>query len=199
MAERVPVLLLSGSMGAGKTTVMGEIADLLIEANVSHACVDFDGLALIHPHTSDDPLGTRLAFRNLRSIWANHRAVGIERLVIAGVVETREELGDYRDGRTRGRHRSLPPDRAGRDDARPVAPARTRHLPTEVPRPFHGTGTCSERCASRGLRCGQRTRSQHHGRGAGSASAGWLALFPWTVQRFDPSENEYTVALSNAN
>lgn len=97
MAERVPVLLLSGSMGAGKTTVMGEIADLLIEANVSHACVEFDGLALIHPHTTDDPLGTRLAFRNLRSIWANHRAVGIKRLVIAGVVEQREELADYRD------------------------------------------------------------------------------------------------------
>lgn len=97
MAERVPVLLLSGSMGAGKTTVMGEIADLLIEANVSHACVEFDGLALIHPHTADDPLGTRLAFRNLRSIWANHRAVGINRLVIAGVVEKREELASYRD------------------------------------------------------------------------------------------------------
>ena len=97
MTDRVPVLHLSGSMGAGKTTVMGEASDLLIEANVSHACVDFDGLALIHPHAPDDPDGCGLAFRNLKSIWANYRAVGIERLVIAAVIESRSQLAHYED------------------------------------------------------------------------------------------------------
>lgn len=97
MAERVPVLLLSGSMGAGKTTVMGEISDLLIEAKVGHACLDFDGLALTHPRAPDDPHGSALAFRNLESIWANYRAAGIERLVIATVVERRSELAYYHD------------------------------------------------------------------------------------------------------
>ena len=84
-------------MGAGKTTVMGEVSDLLIEANVSHACVDFDGLSLIHPHAPDDPHGSALAFRNLRSIWANYRAAGIERLVVAAVVERRSELAHYEE------------------------------------------------------------------------------------------------------
>lgn len=84
-------------MGAGKTTVMGEISDLLIEANVSHARVDFDGLSLIHPQRPDDPHGSALAFRNLRSVWANYRAAGIERLVIAAVVERRSELAHYED------------------------------------------------------------------------------------------------------
>lgn len=97
MTDRVPVLLLSGSMGAGKTTVMGEISDLLIEANASHACVDFDGLSLIHPHAPEDSHGSDLAFRNLKSIWANYRAAGIDRLVIATVVERRSALADYED------------------------------------------------------------------------------------------------------
>ena len=52
MPEHVPVLLLSGSMGAGKTTVMGEISDLLQEADVSHATLDFDCLSQIHPCTA---------------------------------------------------------------------------------------------------------------------------------------------------
>ncbi|MCY3813914.1 MAG: hypothetical protein OXH15_19155 [Gammaproteobacteria bacterium] len=97
MTGRVPVLLLSGSMGAGKTTVMGEISDLLIEADVSHACVDFDGLSLIHPHEPADPHGFALAFRNLKSIWANYCAAGIERLVIAAVIESRAELAHYKE------------------------------------------------------------------------------------------------------
>ena len=97
MTERVPVLLLSGSMGAGKTTVMGEIADLLTEADISHATLDFDWLAQIHPHTPDDPHGSALAFRNLKTIWPNYRAAGVERLVIARVVERRDELASYRD------------------------------------------------------------------------------------------------------
>lgn len=84
-------------MGAGKTTVIGEIADLLTETDISHATLDFDCLAQVHPHTPDDPHGSALAFRNLKSIWPNYRAAGVGRLVIARVVEQREELAGYRD------------------------------------------------------------------------------------------------------
>ena len=91
MTDRVPVLLLSGSMGAGKTTVMGEVSDLLIEANVSHATLDFDCLGQVHPHAPDD-----FAFRNLKAIWPNYRDAGVTRLVIAAAVERRTELASYR-------------------------------------------------------------------------------------------------------
>ena len=97
MPAAVPVLLISGSMGAGKTTVMGEISDLLMEADLPHATLDFDCLSQVHPHASDDPHGSRLAFRNLASVWPNYRDAGVERLVIARVVETRAELACYRD------------------------------------------------------------------------------------------------------
>ncbi len=84
-------------MGAGKTTIMGEISDLLIEADVSHAALDFDCLWQAHPHPPDDPDGSGLAFRNLKSLWPNYRAAGIGRLVIARAVENRAELAHYRD------------------------------------------------------------------------------------------------------
>ena len=74
MPENVPVLLLSGSMGAGKTTVMGEVSDLLQEADVPHATLDFDCLSQIHPRAGDDPRAAGLGYRNLQSIWPNYHA-----------------------------------------------------------------------------------------------------------------------------
>lgn len=96
MPKRVPLLLLSGSMGAGKTTVMGEVSDLLQEADIPHATLDFDCLAQIHPRSADDRYGSRLAFQNLAAIWPNYRLAGIDRLVIARVVEEPAELDRYR-------------------------------------------------------------------------------------------------------
>jgi adenylylsulfate kinase-like enzyme len=40
MATSVPVLLITGPVGAGKSTVAGEAARLLREANIPHALVD---------------------------------------------------------------------------------------------------------------------------------------------------------------
>ena len=35
--QTIPVLVISGSMGAGKTTVLSEASDILAEASVPHA------------------------------------------------------------------------------------------------------------------------------------------------------------------
>ena len=92
MSKRVSMLILSGSMGAGKTTVMGEISDLLADSDAAHATLDFDCLGQVHPHVPDG-----FAFRNLKSIWPNYRDAGVTRLVIAAAVERRSELASYRD------------------------------------------------------------------------------------------------------
>ena len=96
MPDEVRVLVISGSMGAGKTTVMGEASDLLQEADIPHATLDFDCLGQIHPRSGDDDHGARLAFQNLKSIWPNYRAAGIDRLLIASVVEERAQVDRYR-------------------------------------------------------------------------------------------------------
>ena len=45
----VPMLVISGAMGSGKTTVLSELSDLLEEAGVAHAAVDLDTLSLMYP------------------------------------------------------------------------------------------------------------------------------------------------------
>jgi hypothetical protein len=72
----VAVLVLSGSMGAGKTTVLGEASDLLLAAGVPHAAIDLDALSIGH-------FPGDLSMRNLAAVWSNYAAVGMTRLLLA--------------------------------------------------------------------------------------------------------------------
>ena len=95
MRATVPVLIISGSMGSGKTTVLSEASDLLEEANVAHAAIDLDWLSKMHPSRGQH--GERLMFANLAAVWPVYAAAGAERLVVARVVEDRSDLQHYRD------------------------------------------------------------------------------------------------------
>ena len=90
----VPLLIISGSLGSGKTTVLSEASDLLSEAGNPHAAIDLDALAVMHPRR--EPHGEGLAFANLAAVWPNYAAAGAERLMVARVVEERAELERYR-------------------------------------------------------------------------------------------------------
>ena len=91
--NEVPLLIVSGSIGAGKTTVLSEASDLLSEAGIAHAAIDLDWLAVMHPR--GDPYGQRLMFSNLAAIWPIYAAAGAERLIVARVVEDHAEIDEY--------------------------------------------------------------------------------------------------------
>ena len=95
-SSSVPVLIITGPVGVGKTSVAEEIFDELAALDIPHAVVDLDGLGLCWPFGSDDPFNQRMAMANLAAVWQNYRSAGAARLVIARVVETRGELADYR-------------------------------------------------------------------------------------------------------
>jgi hypothetical protein len=93
----VPVLLVTGPVGVGKTTVALEASDLLEATGVPHAVIDVDALSWCYPTPVDDPFNSRLALRNLICVWANFAKAGAARLILARVVETRDELGAFRE------------------------------------------------------------------------------------------------------
>ena len=94
MPTTVPLLIISGSMGAGKTTVLSEASDLLVQAGIPHAAIDLDWLSVMHPQ--QDAYGLELALANLRAVWPNYVAAGAKRLIVANVVENETELDLYR-------------------------------------------------------------------------------------------------------
>jgi adenylylsulfate kinase len=88
------VLIISGTVGSGKSTVAAEINDLLPEREIPNAAVDLD--ALVWQWPSSSPWNNDLCFENLAALWPNYRAHGAERIVLARVVEGRDELDRYR-------------------------------------------------------------------------------------------------------
>ena len=71
------------------------LSELLERDEISHAFVDMDVLRHACPAPPGDPFNIRLGMRNLASIWANYRAAGIERLILADIVEDPSQAADY--------------------------------------------------------------------------------------------------------
>jgi hypothetical protein len=89
----VPTLLITGTVGVGKSAVAAEANDALAALKVPNAAVDLDALVWQWPSTSkwnDD-----LMFENLAALWPNYAAHGATHLVLARVLETPAELSRY--------------------------------------------------------------------------------------------------------
>lgn len=95
MQVRVPIMIITGPVGVGKTTVALEVSELLEQARVAHACIDLDALRWCYPRCPDDRFSTKLAMKNLAAIWPNFQDYGATRLIVADVIETRSGLDRY--------------------------------------------------------------------------------------------------------
>ncbi len=89
------MLVITGPVGVGKTTVAGAISELLGDAGLAHALVDLDWLRWSYPGPAHDPFHMALGRRNLAAVWGNYRAAGAERLILVDIVESREEVARY--------------------------------------------------------------------------------------------------------
>lgn len=90
MAAMESLLIITGTMGAGKTSVLGEASDILALQGIAHAAIDLDALGLAHLPSAactDDVM-----YRNLRSVCENYGSLGVTRLLLARAMEDRAEL-----------------------------------------------------------------------------------------------------------
>ena len=84
-------LLLTGTVGVGKTTTADAVGARLRVRGVPHAVVDLDELRRCWPAPPDDPFHAALGLANLAAVARGYREAGAEWLVLAGVCESREE------------------------------------------------------------------------------------------------------------
>jgi hypothetical protein len=84
------LLIITGTMGAGKTTVLGEASDILALRDIAHAAVDLDALGLAHIPSARG--NDAVMYRNLRSVCENYTSLGVKRLLLARAMEDGAEL-----------------------------------------------------------------------------------------------------------
>lgn len=93
--ETIPVIVITGPVGAGKSTVTRAVSDLLEARDIRHAGIDQDYLRWVHPAPDGDRFAARLGFRNLAAIWPNLRELGLRCVVVADVVEHPSQFAQY--------------------------------------------------------------------------------------------------------
>jgi len=84
------LLIITGSMGAGKSSVLAEASDILTLRHIVHAAIDLDAFGLAHLPSADAT--DAVMYRNLQSVCQNYAALGVTRLLLARAMEERGEL-----------------------------------------------------------------------------------------------------------
>jgi hypothetical protein len=84
------LLVITGTMGAGKTHVLAEASDILALQGIVHAAIDLDALGLAHLPAAAETEG--VMYRNLQSLCENYASLGVRRLLLARAMEDRAEL-----------------------------------------------------------------------------------------------------------
>jgi predicted kinase len=85
----IPVIVITGPVGSGKSTVMDALSLLIGARGLRHAAIDQDYLRVVHPYPDDEPFGATVGYLNLAAIWPNLLDYGVRCVVIADVVEDR--------------------------------------------------------------------------------------------------------------
>ncbi|HEY3436806.1 MAG TPA: GNAT family N-acetyltransferase, partial [Actinotalea sp.] len=76
------VVVVNGTMGAGKTTVSSAISDLLREGHEPHGWIDADVLCQVWPTDAGDPYAQDLMFESLTALAPNLARRGLRRVVL---------------------------------------------------------------------------------------------------------------------
>jgi hypothetical protein len=94
--DRIPGLLLTGTVGAGKTSVAVEIGERLEAAGVPYSAIDLDWLCWISPAAERHRSVHDVLLEALGAVWPVHRAAGVQRLIMARGLRTPAEIDGVR-------------------------------------------------------------------------------------------------------
>jgi nucleoside-triphosphatase THEP1 len=94
--DQVPTLVITGTIGSGKTSVATDIGELLEERGSAAAIIDLDWLGWMARPQDQNAGIDELILANLAAVWPNFRAAGAEYFVLARVIQSSLQLDGIR-------------------------------------------------------------------------------------------------------
>jgi adenylate kinase len=98
MLRMIPVAVITGPVGVGKSAVLREADALLVRGGVAHATIELEDIARFWgPQASESRTRPDVAYRNLASLWANYNAAGADRLLLSLLMDRHSDLDLVRE------------------------------------------------------------------------------------------------------
>jgi hypothetical protein len=94
--DQIPGVLLTGTVGSGKTSVAIEIGERLEAAGVPYSAIDLDWLCWLSPAPNGGRSVHDVLLEALEAIWPVHRAAGVQRLILARGLRNSAEIDSVR-------------------------------------------------------------------------------------------------------
>jgi predicted PilT family ATPase len=91
----IPVLVITGPPGAGKSTTGVALSNFLEHRGIGHGLIDMDYLRWCFPRPASDPYNVQQGLRNLVHIAANYRDAGARILIVVDVMDARGSTAAY--------------------------------------------------------------------------------------------------------
>lgn len=88
-------IVITGPVGAGKSTIAAVLSDLLEEHEIPHGMIDVDYVRWCYPAPPEDRFHSSLGRKNTAAVAANYREAGARVIVLADVVEHQEQRAEY--------------------------------------------------------------------------------------------------------
>lgn len=89
------VIFLNGSYGAGKTSTLDHVGDLLAEARRPFSLMDVDWFHRSWPPDAQDPANVITEAANMAAVWRNYKRTGPRQLVVSGVIASPQDRARY--------------------------------------------------------------------------------------------------------
>lgn len=87
-------VVVTGVYGAGKTTMVEEMAEQLESIGVSFAAIDLDWLWWFNVSSLDDDAVDRIGLANLAAVARNYIDAGVKYLMLAGAIEDNADIAE---------------------------------------------------------------------------------------------------------
>lgn len=95
MATPTYVIFINGSYGAGKSSTLDHVGDLLAEHDQPFSLMDVDWFHRSWPPAANDPDNVLTEAANMAAVWGNYRQAGSRQPVVAGVLTTQQDQARY--------------------------------------------------------------------------------------------------------
>ncbi|MDF2045430.1 MULTISPECIES: hypothetical protein [Microbacterium] len=90
-------IFLNGAYGVGKSSVLDHLGDLFARHQLAFSLFDVDWFHRSWPTASHDPRNVVVEAENMRATWENYLLTGPRTPLIAGIIETADDLVRYEE------------------------------------------------------------------------------------------------------